>query len=535
MALRVQKAEDFELPQLEYWNYDLCETHKYGWKDLEIAELITDRPKPGCRACGIHFRQHQRIGIIWTYLRGRVLIADSVGTGKTAMSAGLISILKQQGEINEIGKVIICPRPAALLQWHKELARMIPNINTIMVDGSKPRKSRIDQYLKPWDIILIGPMVLHNDFGMLEKHFRFSTLIVDDIDALRHKETQTAAAIKRMGRITPRMMIMTGTPLQKKLRELHSVLDPIGGLEIFGSEPKFMSRYTRTEKVKLWNPRVGKSFSKIEVVGHRNITELVEKMSPLVLRRTASDINDVNLPAIIPSDVYLDLYPAQVQKYKELRKGVLEIIKADGEKVTRTRASASVHSGSMICGGLAVLGEEDNPNTSVKLDWIEDKLVDGDLSDEKVVVFIKYKNGVRALKARLDRANVGCVVIWGEEPNKIVRDTAVQKFWKDPACRVLIGTAAIEQSLNLQIARHLINMDTISNAGRMEQLAGRIRRDGSAFSHVYVHNLLANDTHEMRIMPLLEAEQALINSVWNSESELFKSLTPLQLMQLIVG
>lgn len=535
LAMKVQHAEDFVLPELKYWNYSLCKVHQQGWKNLETQEIVYDKPKPGCRICGIHFRKHQRIAIIWSYLKGRVLIADSVGTGKTGAAAGLIAMLKETGEIDELGRVVICPRPAALMQWRQELNRMIPCINVAMVDGLKPKKTRIQEYINPWDVLLIGPQVLYNDYEALANHFQFSTLIVDDIDALRHRDTQTAAVLKRLGRTCPRMVIMTGTPLQKKIQELHSILDPIGGLEIFGSEPVFLHKYTQRRKVRLYNPKIHRSYTKIEVVGHKNIAEMVEKMSPLVLRRTAADINDIDLPAVIPSDVYLDLYPAQKEKYKELKKGVLEIIKCDGDKLTRAKAQASVHSGAMICGGLSVLGEDDGPGTSVKFDWVEDKLVDGDLSDEKVIVFIKYRAGIRSMQARLEAANIDYVTIWGEQPDKIVRNAAVERFWKDPKCRVLLGTSAIEQSLNLQCARHMINVDMVQNPGRMEQLAGRIKRQGSAFTHVFVHNLLANDTHEMRIMPMLEAEQALVDSVWSEKSELFDALSPLQLMQLIVG
>ena len=75
----------------------------------------------------------------------------------------------------------------------------------------------------------------------------------------------------------------------------------------------------------------------------------------------------------------------------------------------------------------------------------------------------------------------------------------------------------------------------ILNPARMEQLAGRIRRDGSAHTSVYVHNLLTLDTQEERYIPLLEREQALIDTVWDESSELFESLSPLALLTLISG
>jgi SNF2 family DNA or RNA helicase len=160
-------------------------------------------------------------------------------------------------------------------------------------------------------------------------------------------------------------------------------------------------------------------------------------------------------------------------------------------------------------------------------------LVDGDLSDEKVVIFIRYKNGVRSLQARLQRAGVGFETIWGEDRDKSLRAIAQERFWSDDNCRVMIGTQAIEQSLNFQCARHLVNFDLIPNPARMEQLVGRIRRDGSAHPHVYVHNLLTANTHESRLLAKLEVEQALIDAVWDEKSDLFAGLTPLQMMQLI--
>lgn len=545
LALRVQVAEDFKIPELRYWNYSPCAKHKVGWiheyfeKDELKQTVVTDRPKPGCQFCGVLFRQHQRVGVMWAYLRGRGLIADVVGTGKMITGAALVAMLKETGELNPAGRVVICPRPASLFQWQRELARVIPCIHTVMVDGAKPKKTRISKYLQPWEVLLVGPQVLHNDYDALMDNFEFSTLITDDVDALRHRDTVTAATLKRFGRNCDRMIVMTGTPLQKKIQELHSILDPLGGLEIFGTEAVFLNRYANRTKtrVKLWHPKTAKShYTKIEVTGHKNIAEFITKMSPMVIRRTFDDIKDSTLPIIMPPNkVWFDLHPAQRAKYEELKKGILEIIRVEGDRVTRARAMASVHTAAMICGGLSVLGEADGPGTSVKFDWLEEQLTDGDLATEKVVVFVKYKNGIRTLQARLDRLGIGYETIWGEEPNKAIRAKSQERFWYDKNCRVLLGTEAIEQSLNFQCARQLVYIDLIPNPGRMEQVAGRIRRDGSEFPHVFLYYLLINETHEMRLLPKLEAEQALINAVWDSKSELFDQLTPLQMLLLIAS
>src|SRR5690606_10984415 len=145
------------------------------------------------------------------------------------------------------------------------------------------------------------------------------------------------------------------------------------------------------------------------------------------------------------------------------------------------------------------------------------------------------KNSVRALQYRLRAQGVGFVTVWDDEPDKSKRAAAQERFWEDPRCRVLIGTKSIDQSLNLQVSRHLVNMDMILNPARMEQLAGRIRRDGSAYQHVFVHNLLTVRTQEERYLPLLEREAALAAHIWDENSQLFNALSPMALLQLISG
>lgn len=540
MASRVRVSPDFDLPRLDVWNYSPCRKHANGWVEAfwdsdrqeERHRTIYDRPMPGCRNCGILFRQHQRVGIAWMYLKKRGLLADTMGTGKTVHAAGLLAMLHQTGELESVGRAIIIPRAPALPQWQTELLRMIPGLNLIMAQG-KPQE-RKELYASDWSTLLISPQTFNNDHEIFEHHFDLSLLLTDDIDALRNRDTDTAKNIKRVARQSDRFFVMTGTPLQKRLKELWSTLEEVGGREALGTQEEFEARHVTSTYLREYDERTGLQTKVTKVPAYRNMLEVKEKMAPMVLRRKVEDLKDVNLPQVNVSDVFLDLYPAQRNKYDELRRGVLKIIKEQGTDIKIITALTQIHYGAQICGGLATLGEKDGPNTSVKMDWILDAL-QGDLEDEKVVLFANYKNSVRALQDRFRGAGIGFETVWGEEPNKMARKRSQDRFWDDPKCRVLIGTQAIEQSLNLQVSRHLINMDMIMNPSRMAQLAGRIRRDGSAFKHVFVHNLLTVNTQEQRYLPLLEREQALSDHIWDENNELFSQLNPLTLMQLITG
>lgn len=546
LAWKVRNSKDFKLPELNAWNYDLCRVHRAGWtdtvwdaeaqQDREIT--VFDRPPRDCRKCGIIFHKHQRVSIAWLYLRKRALLADTMGTGKTTSAAGLIAMLLQTGELADkryggMGRAIITPRSPALHQWHSELLRMMPGLNVVMAEG--PAALRKQMYLSEWQVLLIGPEMLLNDYKLLER-FDLAAFITDDVDSIRNPDNKQANILKKMGRHADRMVMMTGTPIQKNLKELHSVLDPIGGLEVFGPISSFESKYIKKEYVSDYDPKTGKKTKVKQVTGYRNLAEVKKLMAPMVLRRTAEDLDDVTMPSVLVNDVMLDLYPIQRAKYQELQTGVLRIAKEEGLVVKHTTAMTQLHYGAQICGGLATLGEPDGPGTSVKLDWIISKLgPGGELENEKVVIFANYKNTVRALHERFREIGRGFVTVWGDDPNKANRRKAQELFWEHPKCSTLIGTRAIEQSLNLQVSRHLINVDMIMNPARMEQLAGRVRRDGSKHKHVYVHNLLAIDTQEERYLPALEREAALSSHIWDEESPLFSALNPVAMLQLITG
>lgn len=557
LAWKIHEATDWKLPKLRAWNYDLCRVHARGW-DEEVrtpeGEVVTrtvyDRPKHGCRKCGVHLRKHQRQGVAWMYFQKKALLADIPGSGKTAHAAALIAMLIETGELSlhrdhsdpfgGRGRVMVVPRSPALHQWRNELQRMLPGVNVLVAEGTKNKRPQL--YLQPWHVLLIGPQMLRNDYQMLE-NFDLSLFVTDDIDELRNPENETSYVLDRIGGRgmdnprpgTDRYIIMTGTPLQKRLPELHAVLDGIGGAhrDVLDSRELFIKRHVRTATVTDRDPRTGEISRREAVVGYKNLDIVKQRIAPMVLRRTAADLDDVNLPTIIPNDVMLDLYPQQRAKYTELRKGVLKIIREEGTQIKRPQALAQLHYGAAICAGLAALGEADGPGTSVKMDWLLQQVTEGGLSDEKVVVFINLKTSIRAVQRRLAEAGVGFVTVWGDEPSKAKRAEAQETFWTDPKCRILLGTKAIEQSLNLQVSRHLVNMDMILNPARMEQLSGRIRRNGSAFQHVYVHNLLTNNTQEERYLPLLEKEAALASHIWDESSDLFNAISPMQLLQLI--
>jgi SNF2 family DNA or RNA helicase len=534
-AWKVHEAPDFALPPLKWLNDRPCASH---------PEL-----RPWCAQCGVRLRSYQRTGAAWLFLSGRGLLGDTMGTGKTIQAAALLAMCKETGELSPGSRCVVVCRAQAVRQWGRQLRRLLPGVAVVTAAGTQ--QQRLRQYASAWEVAVVsdrtfapqgGQNARDGDVGVIEQ-FPVSIFLYDDLDAMRNPKTRTFAAVCRLAGQCERVHALHATPLQKRLKELHTFLVPVGGLDVFGDLGRFERRYTRQRQEEIWIPdrRVdptGRKRRKVVItkdagVREEALPEFRRLLAPLVLRRTATDLDgEEGLPDVISNTVWVEPLPQQRARYDELRKGVLRRLREGGTEVSPVEAGVAFTRGAQICSGLAAL--DDGADVSAKLDWLEDKLT-GDLAEEKVVCFVYFTPNVAALSARLGRLGVGHVLLWSPENDPRVRDERVRRFTEDPACRVLIGTTTIEMSLNLQASRHLVGLDTVMNPARMSQIVGRIRRLGSAHQAVFFHHLLMAGTQEESYPVVLGGEQAMADAVWDERSAVFEKLTSRQVMEMIAG
>jgi superfamily II DNA/RNA helicase len=69
--------------------------------------------------------------------------------------------------------------------------------------------------------------------------------------------------------------------------------------------------------------------------------------------------------------------------------------------------------------------------------------------------------------------------------------------------RLILGTDAASEGLNLQRLSTLINLDLPWNPTRLEQRKGRIQRIGQIHDSIYIYNLRYKDSVEDRVHHLL--------------------------------
>ena len=192
--------------------------------------------------------------------RGRALIADEMGLGKT------IQALAYLAEARDPFPALVLAPGALLTQWEAEAGRFIriggkrPTFHRLAGINGRPLP-KADFYLAHYDLIPPRKTATHEAPGRAPDLLRagFKTLILDEAQALRHRETGRFRALRDLIRDAQpeNVLALSGTPLYNHGHEfwplLHAVRpDLVGGFAQFTSEwcyklrgENYMIRYPR--------------------------------------------------------------------------------------------------------------------------------------------------------------------------------------------------------------------------------------------------------------------------------------------------
>jgi len=144
--------------------------------------------------------------------------------------------------------------------------------------------------------------------------------------------------------------------------------------------------------------------------------------------------------------------------------------------------------------------------------------------DRGCIIFSQYYDSARwvagQLSARLPDEPVGLYanvagsgVFRGSVFTPLTRETLKESV-QQGAIKVLAGTDAASEGLNLQTLGTLINLDLPWNPTRLEQRKGRIQRIGQRRDEVYVYNMRYRDSVEDRVHELLSLRLQAIRDLF---------------------
>lgn len=131
------------------------------------------------------------------------------------------------------------------------------------------------------------------------------------------------------------------------------------------------------------------------------------------------------------------------------------------------------------------------------IEWLANKLKE-DFTDEKIGIYAGSDRSRILEKGVFKRAS-------REEIKALVRKGTI---------RLLLGTDAASEGLNLQTLGTLINLDLPWNPTRLEQRKGRIQRIGQVYNEVWIYNMRYKGSVEDRVHELLSDRLEKINSIF---------------------
>lgn len=144
--------------------------------------------------------------------------------------------------------------------------------------------------------------------------------------------------------------------------------------------------------------------------------------------------------------------------------------------------------------------------------------------DRGCIIFSQFYDSARWVAERLSRhfpADAVALYAGGArsgvfragEWSRLSRD-AVKAAVTDGSIRILVGTDAASEGLNLQKIGTLINLDLPWNPTRLEQRKGRIQRIGQVRDEVYLYNMRYRGSVEDRVHQLLSTRLQSISQLF---------------------
>ncbi len=458
---------------------------------------------------------YQKEGIIFAACAGRVVLADDMGLGKTIQAIASAELLAKEFGISQI--LVICPT-SLIYQWKSEIERFTDR-SIQVIEG--PLDKRKGQYQSEAFYKIASYGVALNDIDYLNR-MGADLVILDEAQRIKNWKTKTSQNLKKLK--TDFAFILTGTPLENRLEELHSLIEFVDRYKL-GALFSFLDQHQIKDEV-------GK------VVGYQNLNSISQTLSGVLLRRTRTETLD-QLPERSDKNYYVDVTKEQYDIHEDYRLLVARLV-AKWRKLgflpekDRERLMIALSCMRMVSDSTYILDQKTRHDTKIA-ELMETLMEVFERADDKVVIFSQWERMTRLVAEELDTAGIGYEYLHGGVPAK-KRNDLINNFNNKPESRVFLSTDAGGVGLNLQTANIVINLDLPWNPAVLEQRIARVHRMGQQ-KPVYVINFISKGTIETRILNLIGFKKSVFKGVLDGGEDkvLMKESTFNKFMESVDG
>jgi SNF2 family DNA or RNA helicase len=466
-----------------------------GLQELRLAQSFEDLVcLPSLSGVDSYVYQHETVRRVLRHFKGRALLADEVGLGKTIEAC---LVLKEYWARGMVRKALVLAPPSLVTQWKGELTEKF-GFTPASPDGAEFRRDP-ERYWKNEPLIVASIAM-----ARLEPHLTalagtpWDMVIVDEAHCLKNR---TSANWKLVNSLEKRFILMlTATPVENNLIELYNLITLMKP-GLLATESEFRKLYVNAAKPK----------------SPKNPEGLRALLAEVMVRNTRSAV-DVRLPHRVASSVVVPPSAAEAELYERVSKFVAESYKPGGKTGAMALASMQRQAGSSpqalyrsIAHRLAEAHHRDRREVA-ELESILDlasRVGDGSkgvrLGDmlvarkAKTVVFTEFVPTLEHLAQICSRRGIRFSMFSGDL-SRAEKDAAIARF-RDEA-DVLLSTGAGGEGRNLQFADTVINFDLPWNPMRLEQRVGRVHRIGQEHD-VFIFNFCQAQTVEEQLLRVL--------------------------------
>ena len=438
--------------------------------------------------------KHQEEGIVFLKEKAKAILADEMGLGKTIQA-----ILASEGTT-----VVICPATLKLTPWAEEIAEQIPTANIEVINGKKTelyKKGTRNFFIVNYDVL--------NKYQNYILANLPDTAILDEAHYIKNTKSKRGKTAIKICEEVKRVYLLTGTPVANRPIEYFNLLRAIDhplANNYYGYAKRYCGAFLREIR--------GRKF--LDTNGATNLIELHDKTQDSVLRRTKDEVLD--LPPKIRAIVPLEMSKEDKVKYASAWNNFLEyfnetvkpedfktVLEYD-QKVKNINLARQMIE---IQKCLQVV-------SLAKLDRLEQDIVNIVEQGNKAIIFTRYKETIKQIRARLEKNKIPNVSIDGSTSQEHRKD-AVKLFQEDDRIKIFLGNLqACAVGITLTKATIVIFADLywdITIHDQAEDRAHRIGQNGTVNIYYYA----MKNTIDDKIIEILAKKRKIIDQVINGK------------------
>lgn len=431
------------------------------------------------------------------------ILGDDRGTGKTKQALDACAAKGYKRIL-----VLVTPKTVTY-NWPYEIETWQPQYTSGVLPDTA--KERVEFWANQPDIVIANyEKIRLTDWP---EDFYWDVIITDELPRVAKNSTTIIHKIlKRMFRNTECVWVLTGSPMEKALKELYNIFSLL--------RPAVLGNYMRFRDQHLEMDWAG------NIVGVKNLDLLRDRIGPYMLRRTKKEVLKF-LPGKLPEKHFARFSRPELAAYQEMTSKFDPNNNQFGLEKEDNPLTQMLRMRQFCCTPMLF------PNAQLgrgcKFEALQEKIEEW---DGRVVVFCFFEEVISLLHEWLDLPPDA--MISGKVPAK-QRIENIMAFNQGKLGKVLVSTDAGSVGVNITGANLIIHYDQVANNQTMLQREDRLDRIGQEDTVTVMHLMCMDSIDYGQYLANKEEEKLFEDIVDGAEIAMLRKLDAPRLKRLVEG